>query len=84
MNCDTGHLVRDLEMVAMFDRQKYNQIPEQLTPYAEKALGENDEVMIPLKSSSKLATFAGETRRERRMTKSLFTRQQKFERRKSV
>lgn len=77
MNCDTGHLVRDLEMVDALERAKYQQLPDEYIPAAEKKLNGADEAMVSRTSGGKLSRFAGKTRKERRKNKALYERQQK-------
>jgi hypothetical protein len=84
MNCDTGHLVRNLEMVDVLERSKYQRLTDEYIPAAGKKLNGADEAMVSLTSGGKLSQFAGETRKERRKNKSLFTRSQKLERRRSI
>ena len=77
MNCDTGHLVRHIEMVDALERAQYERVPDRLVAAAEKKLNGANEAMVSLTSGGKLSQFAGETRKERRLNRKLYLRQQK-------
>ena len=66
MNCDTGHLVRDIDKMEEACLAKYNKIPSELIHAAEYKLNGKDEAMVSLRSGGKLSGFAAMTRNQRR------------------
>lgn len=65
MNSDTGHLVRDLEMVPPHLRAGYERLPADLHGAAERKLAGRDEAYVSRRSGGKLSRFAARTRRKK-------------------
>lgn len=66
MNCDTGHLVRELEMVEADARAEYKRVPKRLAAQAESELNGEPEVMVDLKKKTPLTNWANRTRNQRK------------------
>lgn len=64
MNCDTGHLVRDLGMVELHSRHQYTPLPAELHTAARHKLAGGNEAYVSKTPGGKLSKFAAKQRRK--------------------
>lgn len=69
MNCNTGHLVRSMDVISSDNSHAYIAVPANLQQAADKKLRGRAEATVSLSSGGKLSKWAASERKQRRLAK---------------
>lgn len=67
MNPYTGHIVADINQLAMEERKEYKSIPKHLQPEAERELAGRESAYVNPNTAQNLAAWAAKKRNKNRV-----------------